>query len=52
MIKFWLKTKLLFQSNTLFNLKVTRKSTKNATIIIISFIYLTRNFNVDLDSLY
>ena len=34
------KIKLLFQSNTLFKLKVIRKLSKNATIIIIAFVPL------------
>ena len=49
---------MLFQSNTLFQLKVNRKSTKNATIITIDFVctlrsdLLKRNYNVDLASLH
>ena len=48
---------MLFQSNTLFKLKVTRQSTKNATIIIIAFVrtlcsdLLKSNYNVSLASL-
>ena len=51
------KNKFLFQPNTLFKLKITRKSTQNATIIIIEFVrtlssdLLKRNYNVGLSSL-